>query len=68
MRKNSRQWQHRVLQIINTNKTEQLSTSAGSSGEPILSTLTLEMKPGYNQLFSRYETDLNVAFVQLINF
>lgn len=43
-------------------------TSAGSSGEPILFTLTLEMKPGYNQLFSHYETDLNVAFVQLINF
>lgn len=42
---------------------EQLSTSAGSSGEPILFTLTLKMKLDYNQLFSRYETDLNVAFV-----
>lgn len=51
MRKNSRQ----VLQIINTNKTEQLSTSAGSSGEPILFTLTLKMKLGYNQLFHHYD-------------
>lgn len=40
----------------------QLSALAGLSGEPILFTLTLNMKPSYNQLFSHYETDLNMVF------
>lgn len=46
---------------------EQLSAFAALSGESILFTLTLKMKPGYKQLFSHYETDLNMVFVQLVN-
>lgn len=56
-------------QIVNTTKIKQLSVSSSLSSKHNLHTsFTLKMKLGFNQLFNHFKTELNMAFIQFINF